>query len=46
MRTCWQELPKLRDVGTLLTNKYEQAVRVKVNSRGNLQQVRHFDKTY
>jgi len=43
IKTCWQQMPQLRDIGNMLSQKYEQAVRVRVNARGNLQQMAPID---
>ncbi|EYC11180.1 hypothetical protein Y032_0052g2274 [Ancylostoma ceylanicum] len=39
LKTCWMQLPTMRQVGNILQNKYKNAIRVQVNSRGNLQLV-------
>ncbi|CAI4232037.1 unnamed protein product [Auanema sp. JU1783] len=39
LKTCWMQLPSMRQVGNILQNKYKNAIRVQVNSRGNLQLV-------
>ncbi|CAD6190735.1 unnamed protein product [Caenorhabditis auriculariae] len=43
MKTCWMQMPGMEQVGRILRNKYEKAVRVQINSRGNLQLVAEED---
>uniref|UniRef100_T1GWS8 Protein Wnt n=1 Tax=Megaselia scalaris TaxID=36166 RepID=T1GWS8_MEGSC len=38
--TCWQQLSSIREIGDYLREKYEGAIEVKLNKRGQLQ-VRH-----
>lgn len=35
--TCWQQLTTIKEVGDYLREKYDEATRVKINRRGNLQ---------
>lgn len=37
MKTCWMQLPSMEQVGKILRNKYDKAIRVQINDRGNLQ---------
>ncbi|KAI6206747.1 hypothetical protein M3Y94_00947800 [Aphelenchoides besseyi] len=37
LKTCWMQLPAIREVGNLLNNKYRTARRIQINSRGNMQ---------
>ncbi|TMS38483.1 hypothetical protein L596_005202 [Steinernema carpocapsae] len=39
MKTCWMQLPSLRQVGNILVNKYKAARRIQINARGNMQVV-------
>ncbi|EFP04915.1 hypothetical protein CRE_07982 [Caenorhabditis remanei] len=36
-KTCWMQLPSMEQVGKILRNKYDKAIRVQINDRGNLQ---------
>ncbi|CAJ0933223.1 unnamed protein product, partial [Mesorhabditis belari] len=37
LKTCWMQLPAIRDIGQHLLDKYRTAKRVQINNRGNLQ---------
>jgi len=37
MKTCWMQLPKIREVGDILEEKYRTAKRIQINARGNMQ---------
>lgn len=39
LKTCWKQLAPVREVSDVLLNKYDSAVQVRVNKRGNLQVV-------
>ncbi|MFH4977357.1 hypothetical protein AB6A40_004066 [Gnathostoma spinigerum] len=37
MKTCWMQLPPMRQMGTVLAHKYRTAKRIQINGRGNMQ---------
>ncbi|KAL3095631.1 hypothetical protein niasHT_024457 [Heterodera trifolii] len=37
LKTCWMQLPPIRQIGNILQTKYKQARRIQINSRGNMQ---------
>uniref|UniRef100_A0A183BYV5 Protein Wnt n=1 Tax=Globodera pallida TaxID=36090 RepID=A0A183BYV5_GLOPA len=37
LKTCWMQLPPIRQIGNILQAKYRQAKRIQINSRGNMQ---------
>uniref|UniRef100_A0AC35EW13 Protein Wnt n=1 Tax=Panagrolaimus sp. PS1159 TaxID=55785 RepID=A0AC35EW13_9BILA len=37
MKTCWMQLPTIRQVGEILEQKYRTARRIQINARGNMQ---------
>ncbi|KAI1733074.1 wnt family domain-containing protein [Ditylenchus destructor] len=37
LKTCWMQLPAIRQVGNILQTKYRTARRIQINSRGNMQ---------
>jgi len=37
LKTCWLQLPTLRQIGNTLHSKYRTARRIQINSRGNMQ---------
>lgn len=46
VRTCWVEMPPLRDIGAALQHRYRQSKRVRVNAKGNLQLVAPINRHY
>ncbi|KAK0399914.1 hypothetical protein QR680_003272 [Steinernema hermaphroditum] len=44
MKTCWMQLPSMRQMGNLLANKYRAARRIQINARGNMQVVSQPEK--
>uniref|UniRef100_A0A914N1H9 Protein Wnt n=1 Tax=Meloidogyne incognita TaxID=6306 RepID=A0A914N1H9_MELIC len=37
LKTCWMQLPPIRQIGNILQAKYRTARRIQINSRGNMQ---------
>uniref|UniRef100_A0A915PX77 Protein Wnt n=1 Tax=Setaria digitata TaxID=48799 RepID=A0A915PX77_9BILA len=37
MKTCWMQLPTMRQMGAVLLGKYRSAKRIQINARGNMQ---------
>uniref|UniRef100_F1KZ00 Protein Wnt n=2 Tax=Ascaris TaxID=6251 RepID=F1KZ00_ASCSU len=37
LKTCWMQLPTMRQMGGVLLNKYRTAKRIQINARGNMQ---------
>jgi len=37
LKTCWMQLPPIRQIGNILQTKYRTARRIQINSRGNMQ---------
>ncbi|CAG9534139.1 unnamed protein product, partial [Cercopithifilaria johnstoni] len=37
MKTCWMQLPTMRQMGAVLLGKYHSARRIQINARGNMQ---------
>ncbi|KAF7637599.1 Protein Wnt [Meloidogyne graminicola] len=37
IKTCWMQLPSIRQIGNILQSKYHTARRIQINSRGNMQ---------
>uniref|UniRef100_A0AAF5PHE9 Protein Wnt n=2 Tax=Wuchereria bancrofti TaxID=6293 RepID=A0AAF5PHE9_WUCBA len=37
MKTCWMQLPTMRQMGAVLLGKYHTARRIQINARGNMQ---------
>uniref|UniRef100_A0A914D8N0 Protein Wnt n=2 Tax=Acrobeloides nanus TaxID=290746 RepID=A0A914D8N0_9BILA len=37
LKTCWMQLPTIRQVGSILQSKYRTARRIQINARGNMQ---------
>ncbi|CAJ0574524.1 unnamed protein product, partial [Mesorhabditis spiculigera] len=37
LKTCWMQLPSMREMGELLEERYRRARRVQINDRGNMQ---------
>jgi wnt family len=37
VKTCWMQLPTMRQVGNILQAKYRTARRIQINARGNMQ---------
>lgn len=44
LKTCWMQMPSLRQIGNILQSKYRSARRIQINSRGNMQIVAHVEK--
>ncbi|KAL1283210.1 Protein Wnt-2 [Trichinella pseudospiralis] len=44
LKTCWKQAPSIRELGQILLDRYDTAVRVKINRRGNLQLVKNGKK--
>uniref|UniRef100_A0A5S6QXL2 Protein Wnt n=1 Tax=Trichuris muris TaxID=70415 RepID=A0A5S6QXL2_TRIMR len=44
LKTCWKQAPSIRELGEILLDRYDSAVRVKINRRGNLQLVKNDKK--
>uniref|UniRef100_A0A0K0FDY6 Protein Wnt n=1 Tax=Strongyloides venezuelensis TaxID=75913 RepID=A0A0K0FDY6_STRVS len=44
LKTCWMQMPSIRQIGNILQSKYRSARRIQINSRGNMQIVAHVEK--